>query len=924
MKLLNCAKHTKQIRGTPLKISPNDNKAYRSLCLDNGLRVVLVEAQDSHKSACSLVVNTGHFDDPHDRPGFAHFVEHLLFNGNEKYPEPNAINNFMSKHGGHCNAWTGTEHSCYFFDIQPDWFFEGLDYFAHLFVDPCFSDTALNKEQDAIHSEYKLKLKDDSRRIQQVHKQTCNPAHPFHKFSVGNRHTLSDLPQRPVVNELKAYWQGNYQARYMTLCLVSQHSLDKMQEKVKRLFDLLPDFTAQPEKPSISVPLYREQDLGIFIGIKPVKELHRVNLTFPMPDMSYLYKNKMLSFIAHLIGHEGKGSLFEELKDLGFINALSAGNGISGGNFKDFNISMDLTELGEQSLDQILEVVFSYISFLKAQTPGEFLYLEQKALTEISFEFQEEIKPNKLANQIALNMQHYPEQDYLSGDYRMDGLDLDAWQQVFEYFVADSLRITLVSQAIEPTRQAAWYHTPYCIETISPEQIASLNGQIAKPKQFQLPCPNPYLSEDIYLETADFTSPIPISLVHDFGWQCWFKQDISFRVPKGNIYLGLDLPLGIKTKRNQALMRLFCDLFMDTVSEQHYQAEMAGLHYNVYAHNAGITLYTSGLSNCQHELLLTLIDSMFNTPFSTQRFHEVKRQLIKHWGNSESNKPISQLFSILNSQLIPSMASSFELAQELETVEFNEFVEFRNYLFDQSYAEVLLYGNWNTAQAISINQQIRTKFTSSTPVSEIDRVITELNRQGIVQFTKAVEHDDSAAALYVQGMFQSAAASEDVLEKALFILTSQILAPFSFNYLRMEKQLGYLAGSGYMPLCNTPGLVLYVQSHDQDSQFLATNLTNCLDAFLEEISEMTSVEFEKHKTAVIHQYEEQPSNLNQKCQQLWVCIGNKDYTFSQRQEIVAELQQIQLSQLVKWCDANLNPSRLSAYSLRTLNQTASA
>ena len=341
------------------------------MCLDNGLRIVLVEAMDSHKSACSLVVNCGHFDDPVDRPGFAHFVEHLLFNGNAKYPEPNAINTFMSQHGGHCNAWTGTEHSCYFFDIQPDWFFEGLDYFAHLFIEPNFSDVALKKEQEAIHAEYKLKLKDDSRRIQQVHKQTSNPDHPFHKFSVGNRHTLSDLPQRPVVDEIRSFWQSQYQARYMTLCIVSRHSLNELEERVSRLFSLLPDFTGRKAKSAVNSPLYRQQDLGLFIGIHPVKELHKLNLTFPLPDMSELYTNKMLSFLAHIMGHEGKGSLFEALKDLGYINALSAGNGISGSNFKDFNISLDLTELGEQSLDQILEQVFAYLNFLQTQTPSE-------------------------------------------------------------------------------------------------------------------------------------------------------------------------------------------------------------------------------------------------------------------------------------------------------------------------------------------------------------------------------------------------------------------------------------------------------------------------------------------------------------------------------------------------------------------------
>ncbi|MUH72286.1 hypothetical protein GNP35_07225 [Psychrosphaera haliotis] len=83
-----------------MKKSPNDNKNYQSVTLDNGIRLVFVEDSACSKSACSLVVNTGSFDDPKDRPGFAHFIEHLLFNGNQKYPSPNELSNFISKHGG--------------------------------------------------------------------------------------------------------------------------------------------------------------------------------------------------------------------------------------------------------------------------------------------------------------------------------------------------------------------------------------------------------------------------------------------------------------------------------------------------------------------------------------------------------------------------------------------------------------------------------------------------------------------------------------------------------------------------------------------------------------------------------------------------------------------------------------------------------
>ena len=514
-------------------------------------------------------------------------------------------------------------------------------------------------------------------------------------------------------------------------------------------------------------------------------------------------------------------------------------------------------------------------------------------------------------------MQHYPESDYLFGDYRMDGLNVQDWHRILQYFTAESLRITLVSKSVTPTEKAHWYHTPYTTQPLPVEQIAILNQQEAKPEQFQLPTPNPYLGDEIHLEHTDFASTVPISLMHEFGWQCWFKQDISYRVPKGNIYLGLDLPIGVRTKRSQAMMRLFCDLFMDTVCELHYQAEMAGLHYNLYAHNAGITLYTSGLSNCQHELLLTLVDNMFNLPFSAPRFYEVKRQLIKHWCNSESNKPISQLFALLNSELIPSMASSLELAGELESIEFREFVEFRHSLFDRVYAEVLLYGNWNTSQAVGINQQIRHQFQACDRVAEAKRSIVALSRQETAVLTKSIEHPDSAAALYLQGLIQDSEQADDVLEKALYILVSQILAPFSFNFLRMENQLGYLAGSGYMPLCNTPGLVLYVQSHDQASAHLVANLNACLLAFLDELYDMSQEEFIKHKNAVIHQYEEQPANLNQKCQQLWVSIGNKDYDFTQKQRIVAELDAIELTQLRNWCRANLTPERLTGACLST-------
>lgn len=58
--------------------------------------------------------------DPKHIPGLAHFCEHMLFLGTEKYPEENEYTKFLSEHGGSSNASTTTEHTNFYFDIVPE------------------------------------------------------------------------------------------------------------------------------------------------------------------------------------------------------------------------------------------------------------------------------------------------------------------------------------------------------------------------------------------------------------------------------------------------------------------------------------------------------------------------------------------------------------------------------------------------------------------------------------------------------------------------------------------------------------------------------------------------------------------------------------------------------------------------------------
>ena len=61
-----------------VKSPPRDKKQYRWLRASNGLRVLLVHDPDTEKAAAALEVHAGHFSDPDERPGLAHFTEHMM------------------------------------------------------------------------------------------------------------------------------------------------------------------------------------------------------------------------------------------------------------------------------------------------------------------------------------------------------------------------------------------------------------------------------------------------------------------------------------------------------------------------------------------------------------------------------------------------------------------------------------------------------------------------------------------------------------------------------------------------------------------------------------------------------------------------------------------------------------------------------
>jgi insulysin len=208
-----------------IRQSPNDDRQYRFLTLANGLDVVLIEDPEADMAAASLSVYRGSHDDPDEREGMAHYLEHMLFLGTEKYPDVDAYGSFIARHGGRHNAYTAADHTNYFFDIQPEYLEGALDRFAQFFIAPRFDPDYAEREKHAVHSEYQMQLRNDAWRGFAVRKQIMNPEHPGSRFNIGSLETLSG----DIRDELLQFFRDHHSADEMGLVLIGPQSLRQLE-----------------------------------------------------------------------------------------------------------------------------------------------------------------------------------------------------------------------------------------------------------------------------------------------------------------------------------------------------------------------------------------------------------------------------------------------------------------------------------------------------------------------------------------------------------------------------------------------------------------------------------------------------------------------------------------------------------------------
>ncbi|AVJ55519.1 peptidase M16 [Idiomarina sp. OT37-5b] len=870
--------------------SPRDKRDYRAVRLENNLQALLVHCPGSHKAAAALAVNAGHFDDPEHTQGLAHFLEHMLFLGNSSFPSPSAFSDFLNAYGGQQNAWTGTEYSNFYFDCQASALERALEYFAAMFQQPLLAQEWIDKERQSIESEFRLKQQDELRRLYQVHKSTCNPKHPFSQFSVGNLNTLKDDKHGTLQDKLRRFFKQHYVSDNLRLVIAGPQSLERLAELAETHFSALPSSAQMTTAKKGLAPLYRPDQLGVKLEVKPVKPARRLIITLPLPAIDDDYAHKTTSFIAHILGYEGPQSLFSCLRNRGWINSLSAGGGISGSNFKDFNINIQLTERGEKHALSVAQWVFNYIRLIQDQGIEDWRYEERRLSTELSFKFQEPIPVGELVSQLAVNAHHYPERDIIYGDYRMDCLNNMRANELLNLMVPERARITLISAQANTNKLTLLYDTPYSMRPLQADEVAQLKAP-ADGFCAQLPRQNRFLNEHFQPYPLEAEQTRPSALIDNDQLTLWHLQDQEFRVPKGHIYLNLEAPQVTASALNFACSRIWAELMIDALNEDLYDAEVAGLHFNIYPTQTGITIHTTGLSAGQLPLLSYLMRQAQTVKFDRSRWQAVTQQLVNNWHSAHQNQPLNLLFSELNLLLQQGLYRLSDMAAACESLSYTHFSHIVANLFKPMRVTGFMHGDWQQQHAGQLAQLIQANTGSNglnkAPIQQRIKRLLDIERAAN-PIAVPMQHNDKAALQYVQG------ASDSPREQVALMLLQQLIHQFVFDELRTRRQLGYMAGSQYFALQRLPGIIIFVQSPNVSEDDLQHQISEALELCFEHLNEMSLKAWAHSKSVLRQQLSVTDRSLRVRSQRLWGAIQLGDTQFDRADQLIRALDDWQL------------------------------
>ena len=219
-----------------------------------------------------MVIKAGSILETDDQQGFAHFLEHMVFNGSKHFPDNALIDYLQSigvEFGSDLNAYTGYDETVYMLPL-PNGEKETLDkaflFFSDLLSDLTLSTHDIDNERNIILEEWRTTIGLDQRLKDEMYPLLYRDSRYLHRRPIGQMEVVT---KKGNDDELRKFWRSWYRPDLSTLIVVGDFNPSDIEKRIESTFGSKTVAPDAPQRPNFTVPLHK----GTLVKIIKDKEI---------------------------------------------------------------------------------------------------------------------------------------------------------------------------------------------------------------------------------------------------------------------------------------------------------------------------------------------------------------------------------------------------------------------------------------------------------------------------------------------------------------------------------------------------------------------------------------------------------------------------------------------------------------------------
>lgn len=253
-----------------------NDAVHRKDVLPSGTTLITERLPDRGSVAVGVWLRSGARDEPAERLGITHFIEHMMFKGTERR-DARAIAQSLESLGGHLDAFTAREQVCYYARALSEHLPEVVDVLSDIVCRSRMAPGDVTREQSVVHEEILAYEDNPEEKVSDLLSEQVWGDHPLGRPILGTTETVLAL----TPEALREYFQHRYRADHLVVAAAGGLDHDRLAELVEAQL-------APPEGPPLPLggppPAFRPtvrhrvradlQQLYISLATRGVPDLH--------------------------------------------------------------------------------------------------------------------------------------------------------------------------------------------------------------------------------------------------------------------------------------------------------------------------------------------------------------------------------------------------------------------------------------------------------------------------------------------------------------------------------------------------------------------------------------------------------------------------------------------------------------------------